>query len=447
MTIKENFLQKMKSSRLIILIVFFSFAASIFYSFHYRIQPVVDAQAYDSIAINILDGYGFREDKTKSFGFDLSIVRAGPAYEFFLAGIYKVFGHYYEAVWIIQAFLHVLTAWLLFLIAWKVFERKEAGLLAAVFFGLHPDLLEISAMLMTETLYLFLVTLTVWLFVKLYQEQKKWRYTVYLSLATGLAILSRPPVILFVPIFLVYFLLRKKYKLGIIFLSLLALTLLPWVIRNYFVYHQFILTTLIGEYNLWVGNTLSANGGQFAGGYNPLTSYTDVHGFFSLKQQANHEFWSFVLIYPWIFAKLCLVRIIRFFSLIRPMGFWFYQTGLAQIIFIISSAVAITITFICGFSGMVLAGLQKRPLFYYLILLSLTSPLVLIPTVVQSRYRFQIYPFLVLFGAYFAVAFIDKHHKRIKILFWTALCLIILSAIDFFSFLPVVESRIKMLIK
>src|SRR3989338_6372295 len=187
----------------LLLVIFVSFILPLGYSFFYRIQPVVDAQAYDRIAMNLVDGFGFKEDRARSYQFDTAIIRAGPGYEFFLAGVYKVFGHRYEVVWVLQALLHALSAWLLFLISRKIFFENgdKIGLIAAVFFGLHPDLIEISAMLMTETLYLFLIILTVWFLVDNYQVQRRslW-YAITFGLVNGLAILTRPPVILFVPI-------------------------------------------------------------------------------------------------------------------------------------------------------------------------------------------------------------------------------------------------------
>lgn len=438
-----SFLRK----HLSVIIVALSFLASIFYSFAYQIRPVIDAQAYDKIAINLLEGRGFKEEADKSYEFDLAIVRAGPAYEFFLAGVYAVFGHHYEIVWILQAFLHAVSAYLIFLSCREIFKEKGdiIGLIAATLFGLHPDLIEISAMLMTETTYLFLIVLVIWLFIKLYQKSEQIRYSVFLSFATGLAILSRPPVILFIPIILVFYVLNNKYKQGAVFLALLILTLLPWIIRNYLIYHQFILTTLIGEYNLWVGNTLLANGGQISGGYNPLTSYTDSYGFFSLKQQAGQEFWLFVISYPLVFVKLCLIRIVRYFSLIRPMGFWFYQTGIKQIIFVFSSAIAIAFLFVVGFSGMVASLKEKKSFFYYFIALSFVSPLVLIPTVVQSRYRFQIYPFLAILSGYFIYFFWQPENRATgkKILFCVILFFIFVSLIDIAMSWPTVVSRLS----
>lgn len=439
-----NFLRE----HLLAIILAFSFLASVSYSFIYQIRPAVDAQAYDKIAINILEGRGFKEDAEKSYEFDSAIVRAGPAYEFFIAGAYAVFGHHYEIVWILQALLHALTVYLIYLIGRSAFGKdgEAIGLIAAVFFAFHPDLIEISAMLMTETLYLFLITLVVWFFIKLYREPAKIVYSILLAVVVGAAILSRPPVIFFIPVILIYYFLNKNYKAALVFLSCLGLTLLPWVMRNYFIYHQFILTTMIGEYNLWLGNTLVSNGGQIAGGPNPLMDYVAANGFFFLKQKANGVFWSFLATHPFVFIKLCLVRTMRYFSLIRPMGFWFYQIGLSELVFVIFSGLAIAIIFLTGFSGMILSWREKKPLFYYLLFFALTSPLALIPVVAQSRYRFQIYPFLVLFGAYFLSRLFIKRSGAKKILLIVVLFLAFVSMVDSYMFWPVVLDRIKALI-
>src|SRR3990167_2403997 len=89
------------------------FVVTLAYSLYHQIKPMVDARAYDTIAVNLTEGFGFREDRNTDYKFDYSIARAGPAYEFFLAGIYQLFGHQYAAVWAIQALLHALSAVLL----------------------------------------------------------------------------------------------------------------------------------------------------------------------------------------------------------------------------------------------------------------------------------------------------------------------------------------------
>ena len=83
-------------NKFLILIVFFSGLLSLVYSFYFKIAPVVDARVYDTIAVNILEGGAYKEDLSKSYEFDTAIIRVGPGYEFFLAGIYYLFGHHYE---------------------------------------------------------------------------------------------------------------------------------------------------------------------------------------------------------------------------------------------------------------------------------------------------------------------------------------------------------------
>lgn len=429
----------------LLLIVSFSFLASLAYSFYYRIYPVVDAGVYDKIAQHILIGRGYVEDLTKAPLYDHAITKVGPLYEYFLAAVYKIFGHYYEVVWVIQALLHALTALLLFLICKDVFkDRGEIiGLIAAAAIGFHPDLIEISAMLMIETAYLFFVTLTLWCFVKLYYAPKDWGFLVMLAISTGIAIFFRPPIALFLPVFVVFYLMRREYARLAVFSLLLAAIFTPWVIRNYRIYYQFIPTTLVSAHNLWVGNTIQSDGGQIGGGYNPSTEYTEKFGYAGFGAKADQEFLSFVLARPVDFVKLTAVRTMRYFSLIRPMGFWFYQNGIRQVFFVASSAAAIAVLFILGFAGMAMSLKLKNNLLNYLIVLALTAPLPLVFTVVQSRYRFQIYPFLAVFGAYAAVALWHRVSGTWKYVVRIGAILISASAIDAVLFMGKILARLS----
>ena len=179
-------------------ILFICFVLSIGYSFYYQIKPQVDARAYDAIAQNIASGNGYRE---APMGNDASVIRVGPIYEYFLAGIYKTFGHSYPAVWIIQAMLRVFSALFLYFTVLLIFKedehKKQIALWASAFFAFYPDLIEISAMLMTETLYLFFVCLLIYLFFKYIDSPNK-SLLVGLGIVSGLAVLARPPdIVLF----------------------------------------------------------------------------------------------------------------------------------------------------------------------------------------------------------------------------------------------------------
>lgn len=434
-----------KPKKILLVIILMAGLAALVYSFYYRIEPSVDAYAYDQIALNLLSGNGFKEHANLSYDFDPGMLRAGPGYEFFLAGIYWVFGHHYEVVWVIQALLHVLTTWLVYKCARLIFsEQSETiGLISAGFIGFHPDLIEISAMLMTETLYLFLTVLVLFVFLRSFASVKNYGLALFLGTLTGLAILTRPPLLLFVLVFIFLYVHKKAWKSLAFFIIGLVGALAPWAIRNYIIYHQFILTTLIGPFNIWVGNTLVADGGQLAGGFNPVTTFVSEQGIYGLNAKANHEFMTFLLQHPFIFIKLCVLRLVRYFSLIRPMGFWFYQTGWPQFIFVASSSLAIAALFWSGFSGMCLALKKRNDLLIYVAILALTAPLLLLSTVVQSRYRFQIYPFLALFAGYAWVEWKKNKTETKKYWLWTSVFLGLITAIDVVLFLPTVLERVK----
>lgn len=447
---KLNNFVSARTSECLYAVLVLSLALSVGYAFYHRITPAVDARAYDAIALNILSGQGFLEISGQNPQFDPAIIRAGPGYEYFLAGLYRIFGHHYSYVWLFQAILHAATAWLVYLICRQIFDRggKKIGLLAAALVGFSPDLIEISAMLMTETLYIFLLTLTLYVFVHLTQLRSGYRpVSAGLGVLTGVSILNRPTAGLFALIISFYFGLEKKYKSLLLFLILLFLTLLPWAVRNYRIYRQIIPTTLIGEYNLWLNNTLTSRGGQFSDEkYNPLNEYAKTYGYSALPAKANSEFKNFLSEHPLSFLKLSLLRTVRYFSLIRPMGFWFYQSGWPQAIFVVSSAFYIAVLFVIGFSGMWLSLKSPNRLLFYLTAFAATSPLTLIPVVVQSRYRFQIYPMLAIFGGYLFYRGWNNWVGIKKVLKYTTVILLSVSALDLFLFAGRAADRIKSLI-
>ena len=389
--------------KILIGIVAGAFIVNLAYALYFRIHPVVDARAYDIIAQNLVAGNGFREDASIPLAFDQAIVRAGPGYEFFLAGLYRVFGHRLSVVWTVQALLHALSAYLIFLCCKRIFSDRgmTIGLVAAAIFAFSPDLIEIGAMVLTETLYLFLTVLVVYFFIRAYQAGGRLSEWFLLGLSLGVGILVRPPLALFVPFILFAGVERKQWRAVALCAAVMMLILLPWTLRNYAVYHRVVVTTMISDYNLWLGNIPGATGGQFSEATNPLVAFASVHGFAPLHAEAIRQFKLFVFGQPVAFMKLSALRVIRFGSLIRPMGFWFYQHGIGQIIVVVSSAIWIAVVFISGLFGSVREVWQggRDRLRVYLVLLAITCPLPLFLTVVESRYRFPIYPFFVIFGA------------------------------------------------
>ena len=396
----------------LLIILSISFGLSIFYSFYYKIEPAVDSLAYDKIAINIVNGLGYRENISADIRYDYSISRVGPIYEYFLAGIYKIFGHNYSVVWIMQALLHAVSAYLIYLICLLVFAgsspyegspegreyKHKIGLWAAAIFGFYPDLIEISAMLMTETLYLLFTCLMIYLFLS-YIRNNNLKIFLLLSFVAGLAILVRPPLLFAVPVIFFYLFRKKEWGRVLIMLFMITLVFLPWTIRNYKIYGEIMPFGTAGSLNFWIGNHVGANGEQEAGAQ--IGDYISQNSAAAINNESMSQFKGFVTDHPGEFAKLTALRINKYFSILRPMGFWFYTSGWKQILFVISSAAFSFIVFILSLGGIIKLFRSKNEYANYLIALAVATPLILFITVVETRYRFQIYPLLAIFSAYY----------------------------------------------
>lgn len=417
-------------NKIIVLIILFTFVISLMYSFHFKIKPLVDARAYDAIATNIINGNGYRENLNVDIQHDYAIARVGPLYEYFLAGIYKIFGHYYEVVWVVQALLRAASAWLLYLAALIIFEsnqnKKKIAILSAAIFGFHPDLIEISAMLMTETLYLFLLLLMIYLFFRFFNSLNRGQ-AVLLGVVSTLAILARPPIIFFLSIILFRHFQKKNFFSAVLFSLAVLLMLIPWTVRNYSVYNRFMPLGAAGSFNFWIGNYHGGGGEQEP--REEHYSFVKNNEVREINQESMKQFKSFLSNYPKEFIKLTFLRINKYFSILRPMGFWFYQIGLDQLLFVTSSALASIFLFIFGFAGLIKAVKQKNVLFNYVAAFTFITPLIIFVTVVETRYRFQIYPFLALFSGYLFFILKEKKgwwkNKELLI----AVCLIILNAV------------------
>lgn len=405
-------LKKVEKNKILFYLLTASFFVCVLYSFIFRISPVVDAQAYDQIAQNILAGNGFVEVAGADVKFDKAIIRVGPLYQYFLAGVYLIFGHNYWVVWIIQAFLHIISVFFIYLTAKIIFKKNEKvesiALISAGIFAFFPDLIEISAMIMTETLYLFLWTFLLWYFFNFIDKnkielKKAWLSTAILGIISGLAVLARPPVLFALPVIFFYFLLKKKFKLTIIMSVAIAAVFTPWTIRNYLAYEKIMPFGGAGGYNFWIGNHVGATGEQDKP--DEVEEFIETYGAYLVSDKSIDEFTIFVKDYPLDFIRLTALRVNRYFSAIRPMGFWFYDSGLSQLAFVLSSAIYAFLLFIFSLFGAIRLWSERNTLFNYLFAFIIITPLILFITVVETRYRFQIYPLLALLAGYGAYLF------------------------------------------
>ncbi|MDD5430718.1 MAG: glycosyltransferase family 39 protein [Candidatus Pacebacteria bacterium] len=403
-----------KHKKILIIFLAIVFAVNIAYSFYFKIPPAVDARAYENIAWNIVQGNGYRESLDVPLNNDNAIIRVGPGYEFFIAGIYSVFGRHYEVVWVIQALLVVLSALMIFLITREIFKTQwsfGAGIAAAALIGLSPDIITLQGMLMTETLGVFSVILAVYVFFRYINYGQRLWLAGLAGICLGLAVLVRTPAaFLFFPM-AAYLLFHKKWKDFLIMGFMVFLVLLPWTIRNYNIFHAFIPTNEATGFNLLAGNHSGATGEQDP--YPALEQYVQELGYVGANNRATKEALNFVAGSPLEFIKLTAYRASIYFSFARPTGFWFHLNGLSKALTLVFSSIYSVFLFVLGFWGIwKIKDLIDKKNAKLLLWMLIMMPLAVVGIIVETRYRFLIYPFLAIFAGY---GFQELINKRLRL--------------------------------
>ncbi len=212
-----------------------------------------DTIDYDRYALHILKGLGFSTNLARP-----------PLYPSFLAAIYFVFGHNFLAVRIIQAILGAIICLFVYLIGARIFKNRKAAILGAITAIICPSLVASNSYILTETLSTFLLTISVILLIKAWEDKKIKNY-VTSGIFLGFSTLCRPVTLLF-PFFLLIGLLlffRKRLQ-NLIFVLIFSLSMvaivLPWTIRNYAVFKEFTPIATGAGFSLWVGSYLPWNG-------------------------------------------------------------------------------------------------------------------------------------------------------------------------------------------
>ena len=259
-----------------------------------RIHPVVyspeasrggrgmfgDTYLYHAIAYNLYKGNGFsgtdyggslglRENK-RGLPYEPAIVRA-PLYPLFLAGVYTVFGSHeamrspsawretFDRVRLTQCVLDAFVCLLVFFITRSVFPAPAwPALVAATLYAFSAYNIFYTRALLTESLATFLVAASTLLTILgLRQGKPLWWFLA--GAGWGVTALCRPEYLPFNVVIVGLPFLANWRRWRILYKSLIAvvlgvvLTVTPWVLRNYVVFKQPVLTVGGLGYSLFLG--------------------------------------------------------------------------------------------------------------------------------------------------------------------------------------------------
>jgi hypothetical protein len=168
---------------------------------------------------------------------------------------------------LIQALLSSLTVLCLYFIAAKL-ANQTVGLLLALALAVYPVYVALAAIPISLTLTAFLVSLLLCACLVLV-ERGTVRAGLVVGFLLGLSILDKPTLLGWMPLLLLWLWLNARQD-GLKLLKLLAaivvlalLTVLPWTLRNVSLLGQLVLVSTNGGITFWGGNNPFTTGSGF----------------------------------------------------------------------------------------------------------------------------------------------------------------------------------------
>lgn len=240
--------------RLVLGAVLLAFVIRLGAVFAYQAHVSPELWEIEEIVNNLLSGRGF---VYHHFGTDYrSWVE--PLYPMLTYVVYALSHHSYLAM----ALVNVLLSTALVPVASSVARLTfgpAAGVWAGYLVAIDPGLIRYAAKFHPLVLDAVLMALVVLAFIRARLVPVTFSYVV-VGITIGFCLLTRPSVLVFVPIGLVWLLVRStgtlaRRVLAVCFcLAVAAAIVSPWVIRNYMVHERFVLTRTNGWFVFWLGN-------------------------------------------------------------------------------------------------------------------------------------------------------------------------------------------------
>ncbi|MBI1956897.1 MAG: glycosyltransferase family 39 protein [Candidatus Niyogibacteria bacterium] len=196
-------------------------------------SPVQDPLEYRNLGLNTLAGNGFSIAEKPPYVPDLFRT---PLYPLFLSATFSLDKNGHMAI-LLQQLMIIISVWLFF----KLLHRYQFGvsrivpLVFSLFLLIEPRIWFWSLETMTESLFIFLTSLAI--FLLLYPRMLGRTHIAGAAACFGCALLTRPAGLLWIPGFFLFLLLyRQPFKsklIGIgIFAVMAGLVVSPWIVRN-----------------------------------------------------------------------------------------------------------------------------------------------------------------------------------------------------------------------
>lgn len=239
------------SNRSLFLLALAAFAIrGLFLVLEPSVQPMGDEPSW------IAMGAGLMKARHPFSPLNRTVIFYPPVYPYFIGLCDALFGTLAAVKW-----LQAATGSLLVLAVGRVgrlVASPRVGRLAATFAAFYPDLVWYSVHFWSETLFLVLLW---WAFERLLTSERFGRHgsLVTAGILWGLATLTRETILPFIPVIGLWLALRSHRpdprRRAALFALAAFLTVAPWTLRNWIVFHAFVPVSTFGAHSLWQGNT------------------------------------------------------------------------------------------------------------------------------------------------------------------------------------------------
>lgn len=395
---------------------------------------VYDSNGYWNIAFNLKE-YGVFS-QSGDLPLDIDYYRT-PLYPIFIL-LSELIGPEGFSIIVFQIILSLLTCYFTFKIAKEITSSLFIANMAALIIAIDIPTIVMSNLVLTETLFTFLLIACIYFFVR-YIKLKNMKLLFFTGILCGLTILCRP-IAFFVPFFLSFFIFytfRKEKLIAFLkislFLIIALLTVSPWLIRNKNTFNHYFLS-VIREHDMQNYQAAAIyseiNNRSLAESQNILRWKT----FRQFKGDANkqpYEYARFIeddaikiaLSHPKILLQHHATQLLHFF--LKPcrsyidlqLGHWgigyntipkdypifkylFEHNSKLTISLVIFQLLVLLIIYLSIIFGVIYFK-QKKDLFYFLLLglLIFGFANLTLPHVTESRFRVPIMPYIAILSA------------------------------------------------
>lgn len=374
----------------------------------YRITPRRDHFQFGwetgRLARSIAEGHGFSSPTDLDSG---PSAWTAPVYPYILAAVFKVWGIYTPAsAWVILAFnslFGALTCWTLYLIGGRIFGAWTARVTAWTW-AAFPYLLYWSVRVVWETsLTTFLLTLALWLTIRLTDADARRRRWLRLGLLWGLILLSNTSIAILLPFSLLWVIARvantrRALADATLCVAIMLVCVAPWVARNYHVFGRFVFIRDNLALELYEANN-DHSGGLWTRSEHPGNDPAAMRrmqelGEIGFMDEKKRQFETFIREHPKDFVRFTMERV----------GYFWAAPPQATIVAGYDLWVARHVEFLLGaafaFAGLILTFRRKNSYAWLLAPFLLIYPLPFYIVNPLPRYKHPIEPVMLLLIVY-----------------------------------------------